>query len=828
MPRRLFLTFSLCFLGFLSAPLLAQTTPTLPACLTGLDQATVGVPYYCDYGSALNQYFAQFIQADSGISITFTFNVTSGSTLPPGMSITQSGVFSGTPTTSGGFNFSIDVSFNITESGQSFSETVPFPNVLQVSGSATGTTLVSPGGLVFAWNQGTTTSSESIGLTSRRSESITYTATASTVSGGAWLAVSQGGTVSPFQSTVATVTVNAAALPAGTYTGLIALALSSGENFSIPVLLTVTSNQQSMELSQTGLSFRAVQGGSNAPSQTVSVLNGGSGSLNYRVSSTVLSGGSWLSVSPGSGTATAGSSGSDISISVNSAGLTPGNYYGTVQFSAPNVPNSPQTTSVVLTVTSPAQSPGPSLSATGVIFVSQAGGSANAKSITVTNPSPNPLSYSSTAFSDNNAGFYTVSPANGTVTSGQPLTINVQPKGGLANGVYTGNLTLVFADATTQTIYQRRVAIVLIAVSSLPSVKAGHSADLAPRAVCAPTKLIPVVTQLGDSFNVPAAWPAPIEVTLVDDCGTFVNQGTVVSTFSTGDPPLPLTAFDDGKWAGTWQPRHTSSQLTITIQAQETTPAIHGSVQIGGAVQANPAVPVIDAGGVVSAASNTVMQPLAPGSYIAVYGKNLSSGSFIAPSLPLQTQLGGTQVILAGKILPLNYAGNGQINALVPFDTPVNTVQQLIVQSDGQLSVPEPVVLSSAQPAIFTQNQSGQGLGIIVDYKPDGSTPFLVDHSHPATAGDALVIYCTGLGPVDQPVAAGNAGPSSPLARVLNPVTATIGGQNATVAYAGLAPQLTVYQINLVVPGGVTPGSDVPVVLTQSGLRSVPVTVTIK
>ena len=827
MVRPLILALSLSFLASFSAPLFAQT-PTLPACLTGLDEGTVGVPYYCDYGTALNQYFAPFLETDTGVSISFTFAVTSGSTLPPGMSITQSGVFSGTPTSAGSFNFSIDITFTISFAGQSFPQTVPFPNVLQVSGSATGATLVSPGGLVFAWNQGTTASSQNIGLTSRRSQPITYTATATTVSGAGWLAVSPGGTLGPFQSTAATVTVNAAALPAGTYTGLVSLALSSGENFTIPVLLTVTSNQQTLLLSQTGLSFQAVQGGTNPPSQSVSVLNGGAGSLNFSVSSTVLSGGSWLSASPTSGSATAGSSGPAVSVSVNSAGLAPGNYYGTVQFSAPNVPNSPQTTSVVLTVTSPAQSPGPSLSATGVIFVSQAGGSATAKTITVTNPSPNPLSYSSTAFSDNNGDFYSISPANGTVTSGQPLTISVQPKAGLTAGIYTGNLTLVFADATTQTVYQRRVAIVLIAVSSLPNVKVDHSANLAPRAGCAPTKLIPVVTQLGDSFNVPAAWPAPIEVTLVDDCGTFVNQGTVVSTFSTGDPPLPLTAFADGRWAGTWQPRHTSSQLTITIQAQETIPAISGSVRIGGAVKANPAVPVIDAGGVVSAASNAAMQPLAPGSYITVYGKNLSGGSFVAPSLPLQTQLGGTQVILAGKVLPLNYAGNGQINALVPFDTPVNAVQQLIVQADGQLSVPEPVVLSPAQPAIFTQNQSGQGLGIIVDYKPDGSAPFLVDHSHPASAGDALVIYCTGLGPVDQPVAAGNAGPISPLAHVLNPVTATIGGQNANVAFAGLAPQLTVYQINLVVPPGVTPGSDVPVVLTQAGLQSVPVTVTIK
>ncbi len=828
MLRRFVLTVSLLFLGSLSAPLLAQTqTYTLPACLSGLDQATVGVPYYCDYGAALNQYFAQFLETDTGVSITFTFALTSGSTLPPGMSITPSGVFSGTPTTSGTFSFSIDITFNIGFGGQTFSETAPFPNVLQVTGSATGTTLVSPGGLVFASNQGAATSSQSINLTSRSSQSITYTATAATVTGG-WLAVSQGGNLSPFQSATVIATVNATGLPAGTYAGTIALTLSSGEKFSIPVLLTVTSNQQSLTLSQTGLFFQAVQGGASPPPQSVSVLNGGSGSLTFSASAATLSGAKWLSASPANGMAGAGSGGPGVSVGIDSTGLVPKNYYGTVQFSAPNVPNSPQTVSVVLAVTSPAQSPGPSLSATGVVFVAQAGSAANSQTITVTNPSPNPLSYSGAVFSDNNTGFYTISPASGAVTSGQPVTISVQPKAGLASGVYTGNITLLFADATTQTIYQRRVAVVLIAVSSLPNVVAGEKGNLTPRAACAPTKLIPVATQLGDSFNVATSWPVPLQVIVVDDCGAFVNQGAVVSTFSSGDPPLAMTALANGQWGATWVPRSVSSHVTITIQAQEASPPIGGSVQIGGAAQANASVPAIDAGGVVSAASNTAMQPLAPGGYISLYGKNLGSGSFIAPSLPLQTQLGGTQVIMGGKTLPLNYVGDGQINALVPFDIPVNAMQQVIVQANGALSVPQPVVLSTAQPAIFTQDQSGHGLGIIVDYKSDGTTPFLVDHSHPASAGDVLVIYCTGLGPVDQTVAAGSAGPSSPPANVLNPVTATVGGQNANVTFAGLAPQLTVYQINLVVPAGVTPGSDVPIVLTQAGLQSVPVTVAIK
>jgi uncharacterized protein (TIGR03437 family) len=826
MLRRSLLALPFLFPVIFSHPLAAQTTD-LPACFIGLDQATVGVPYYCDFGTALNQIYAPFLEQDTGVSLVFTFGVTAGSTLPPGLSITQSGVFSGTPTAPGSFPFSIDITYIISFSGQSFSETVPFPSTLPVGGLATGTTVVNPGGLVFALNQGATASSQSISLSSRRSQPITYTATAATISGGNWLSISAGGTLNPFQSTAAVASVNAANLLAGTYVGTIRFALSSGENFTLPVLLTVTSGQQSLVLSQTGSYFQAVQGGSSPPAQSISVLNGGAGSLNFTASVSTLSGGNWLSVTPSAGTATASSSASVV-ISVNSVGLSPATYYGKVQISASGLANSPQTVSVVLTVASPAQSPGPSLSSTGLIFVAQAGGAAtNARTITVTNPSPNPLNFSSTAFSDTGTNFYTVTPGNGILTSAQPLTISVQPAAGLAAGVYIGSVTLVFADASTQTTYQHRLAVVLIVVPAAGSAVQAHT--LRPLAAgCTPAKLILVFTQLGDAFKIPAAWPAPLEVTAVDDCGTFMPQGSVILTFSTGDPPLALSSLKDGRWSGTWLPRNTSSQVTIVAQGQETAPALHGTAQIGGGLQANPAVPVIDAGGVVSAASNTPRQPLAPGSYISVYGKNLSLGSNIAPSLPLQTELGGTQVILAGKALPLNYAGNGQINAIVPFDSPVNTQQQVIVQTGAALSVPEPVVLSAAQPAIFTQDQSGGGLGVIVGYKADGSANFLIDASHPVSAGDYLVIYCTGLGPVDQSVVVGNAGPSSPLANTLNPVTATIGGQNATVAFAGLAPTLTVYQVNLIVPPGVPPGSAVQVVLTQAGQQSLPVTIAVK
>ncbi len=807
-----------------SSSLHAQTTE-LPACFGGLGQATVGVPYYCDFGTAMNQFYAPFLGQYPDVLIVFTFGATAGYTLPPGLTITQSGVFSGTPTTPGTYNFSIDIFYNISVSGQNSVATIPFQSGLQVTGAATGSTIVRPGNLVFALNQGTSVSSGSIVLSSRRSDPITYTSTV--VSGGTWLSVSGSGTVNPFQSTSAVISVNAGGLGAGIYSGTIQLALSSNENFTIPVLLTITSSQQSLVVSQSGVYFPAVQGGASPPAQSISVLNGGAGSLNFSASASTLSGGTWLTVSPSGGVATS-SSGVPVTISVNSAGLPAATYYGTVQISAPGVANSPQTVSVVLSVVPPSASPGPWLSSTGLIFVAPAGGAAaNARNITLTNPSPNALKFSSTVFSDT-TNFYTVSPANGTLTTGVPVSLSVQPAAGLAAGIYTGSVTLVFTDPTTQATYQNHLAVVLIVVSSAGPLAQVEAQAFRPLASCAPTKLILVFTKLGDAFTVPAGWPASLEVTTVDDCGTFMTQGNVVTTFSTGDPPLALASLQDGRWSGTWLPRNATSRVTIMAQAQQKVPVLKGTAQIGGGLELNPAVPVVDSGGVVSAASSTPRQPLAPGSYISVYGKNLSLGSNSAASLPLKTELGGTKVLLAGKELPLNFAGSGQINALVPYDTPVNTQQQLLVKSGASVSVPEPVVLSTVQPAIFTQDQSGTGLGVIVAYPADGSAPFLIDHSHPVSVGDHLVIYCTGLGPVDQTVAAGDPGPSFPLARVVTPLTATVGGVDAPVGFAGLAPTLTVYQVNLTVPPGVAAGSDVQVVLLQAGQQSVPVTISVK
>jgi uncharacterized protein (TIGR03437 family) len=82
---------------------------------------------------------------------------------------------------------------------------------------------------------------------------------------------------------------------------------------------------------------------------------------------------------------------------------------------------------------------------------------------------------------------------------------------------------------------------------------------------------------------------------------------------------------------------------------------------------------------------------------------------------------------------------------------------------------------------------------------------------------------------VDQPIPDGAAAPSKPLANTVAHATVMIGGQAATVTFSGLSPGFAgLYQIDAVVPTGVTAGNDVPVVVSIAGEISPTVTIAIK
>ena len=226
---------------------------------------------------------------------------------------------------------------------------------------------------------------------------------------------------------------------------------------------------------------------------------------------------------------------------------------------------------------------------------------------------------------------------------------------------------------------------------------------------------------------------------------------------------------------------------------------------------------------VVNAATN---QPgaIAPGSLVSIYGANLASGISKASQLPLPLKLGNTQVLIGDAALPISYASPGQLNAQVPADLATGSVV-LTVRRGSTTSPPVKVNLMTANPGIFTLAQGGTGQGIIT--RSDGIT--LAQAGTPATVGETIVIYCTGLGSVTPPVPAGAPAPVAPLSLVDRPVEVTIGEQPALVRFAGLTPGYSgLYQVNAVVPVLTQTGDAIPVVIRTGGQTSPPATIAVR
>jgi uncharacterized protein (TIGR03437 family) len=286
----------------------------------------------------------------------------------------------------------------------------------------------------------------------------------------------------------------------------------------------------------------------------------------------------------------------------------------------------------------------------------------------------------------------------------------------------------------------------------------------------------------------------------------------VVVTFSNGDPPLVLTpdGSTSGTYAGTWTPRSTSSQVTVTGQASAPYfPA--ASVLITGEVTPD-SVPVINPNGTVHVFAPQVGASLAPGSIVAIYGSNFAAGATPSSVTPLTTSLGGTSVLIGGIPAPLYYVGPGQINAQVPFELTAGETYQVVVNANGALSTPATIQLTPASSEIAIYAATGE---IIAQHAADYS---LVTQASPAVPGEYIIFYLAGMGQTNNPVPTGAPTPTSPLANPLVAPTLTLNGTPVPVAFVGLTPTAVgLYQIDFQVPLG-TPGGDLELVVSQSGV----------
>lgn len=205
--------------------------------------------------------------------------------------------------------------------------------------------------------------------------------------------------------------------------------------------------------------------------------------------------------------------------------------------------------------------------------------------------------------------------------------------------------------------------------------------------------------------------------------------------------------------------------------------------------------------GVVNAASSAPFTAgIAPGELISIYGSGLAPSLKIDATFP--TSLNGVQVLINNAPAPIYFVSSGQISVVVPFAT-TQTIADIQVINNGKASNTVSTYTSMTAPGVFTSPAGG--IGSAAALHADFS---LVTPARPAQPGETILLFVTGLGAVTPAVADGAPGPTNPLSQASNTISVFMGGQTATVSFAGLAPGLIgLDQINVQVPTGLSAGN---------------------
>lgn len=643
--------------------------------------------------------------------------------------------------------------------------------------------------------------------------------------GGAWLSVQPSAAeATATNPAIIAVTADPADLTPGTYEGAI-FVTRGDETQKVGVTMTITGSQPKLTLSQAGLTFRVVQSGGLPLPQTIGILNSGQGQMRWNASASTLGGGGpWLSIGQTSGTlATPLTDVALLEVRVDATGLAPGDYYGRVDVTAAD--NTKHTVSVVLNVLAPGSKLPPEVRPNGLIFTGEQGSTPGSQSVFIANRNTEAVTFASSRLTITEQPWFVHVPATGALYPNQPVRFVVQPDfSKLPAGVHQGSVSVLFSDGTIE-------SIPVLSVVAAPGASAAK--DTRAAGGCTPTFLKMVLSGGKSSWTTQAGQPANLETQVVDNCGQPVtNSGrpsSVTATF-VGDNSLEMRHIGQGRWSNTYQPRAKSAgRIRGYITAFVFLPnnqVLADQVEVSVDVQSGAAVPLIAPGEVRNAASLQRNAPLAPGSLVTIFGSSLSTGNGeIATAVPLPREIGGTEVRLGDRPLPLLYAGENQINAQVPYDLPLNSQHQLIIRRTDALSVPEEFTVAPVQPAVFAMNQRGFGQGAVVNAR----TNVLADPANPGSRGDVLTIYCTGLGIVEPGVLEGSVAPANPLSRTRETPVVTIGGVPAQVAFAGLSPgSAGLYQVNVSIPNSVPTGDEVPIVITMGGVDSNTTTIAIR
>ena len=238
---------------------------------------------------------------------------------------------------------------------------------------------------------------------------------------------------------------------------------------------------------------------------------------------------------------------------------------------------------------------------------------------------------------------------------------------------------------------------------------------------------------------------------------------------------------------------------------------------------------------VENAASFIQDQPVSPGSFVAIFGTNFASQTQIFDSEPLSTSMLGTSVTFNGIPAPIIAVSSAQINAqipstVLPAGAQTGTAQVVVTTAAGP-STPVTIPLTSIAPGLFNITTPTDPTGVArpsAYNNSDGSLPLppavvLGSYkSRPSKPGEVLIIFATGLGPVNNPPPDGSPGLGrDPFSTTIATPTVMVGGIPAQVIFSGLSPQFaSLYQIAITIPASAPAGDAVPLQIQMNGITT--------
>jgi uncharacterized protein (TIGR03437 family) len=210
----------------------------------------------------------------------------------------------------------------------------------------------------------------------------------------------------------------------------------------------------------------------------------------------------------------------------------------------------------------------------------------------------------------------------------------------------------------------------------------------------------------------------------------------------------------------------------------------------------------------------------ASATWISIFGANLSQttrawrdSDFVNGLLP--TTLSGVSVTINGRAAYVGYISPTQLNVLAPDDATAGAVQLQVTTAEGK-SNSLTAQKQQFAPAFFWMPGGVYVAAQHADYTYVGKPGLIAGiTTQPARPGEMILLYGTGFGPTNPPLASAQL--VTTPAHLANSVQVTIGGVVAPVAYAGLV-RAGLYQFNVTVPN--VPGGDAAVVAQIGGIQT--------